>query len=91
MTSPHPPPEERYEAAYNSACERSHEDNGVDFTDLLECEVIAALREAEAAGEARGFERAARYLERQPPFGDGAWAARHVRNCARAVKESSND
>lgn len=54
MTTPHPTPEERYEAAERRATIlRIDNANGTPFSHLLRKEVIAAIREAEAAGEVK--------------------------------------
>jgi hypothetical protein len=70
MTTPHPTPEEgmtpeeRYEAAVNVAtknwldhcqlCEHENQQNVESLLHMLQIESVAAIREAEAAGEARG-------------------------------------
>jgi hypothetical protein len=71
MTTPHPTPEERYEAA----AAHSHELYWNDEASIPEAKRIAftkAIREAEAAGEARGraMERAER--ERSIPWAEAS-------------------
>ena len=52
-TNPHPTPEERYEAALSSAVQKSLASKD-DIMPSIKAAMIAAIREAEAAGEARG-------------------------------------
>ena len=52
-TNPHPTPEERYEAALSSAVQKSLASKD-DIMPSTKAAMIAAIREAEAAGEARG-------------------------------------
>ena len=62
MTTPHPTPEERYEAAVKDLKQVVENEYGteIDFgvmiegQDLFKIAMTAAIREAEAAGEARG-------------------------------------
>lgn len=62
MTTPHPTPEERYEAAVKDLKQVIEDEYGteIDFgvmiegQDLFKIAMIAAIREAEAAAEARG-------------------------------------
>lgn len=57
-TTPHPTPEERYEAAHEKAAlehfdRKERRDVPSVFIDRIRPEMIAAIREAEAAGEAK--------------------------------------
>ena len=56
MTTLHPTPEERYEAAKRRAFDRLYNEGGPEAViyPFLKEEMITAIREAEAAGEARG-------------------------------------
>ena len=57
MTTPHPTPEERYEAACDDAARAFFNQDNVtplDESHFHRAAMIAAIREAEAAGEARG-------------------------------------
>ena len=54
MTTPHPTPEERYEAAGRRAESRFKGGGSAAYMLDVRNEMIAAIREAEAAGEARG-------------------------------------
>ena len=49
-----------------------------DYINALEAE-NASLREQVEKAREDALEEAAAYLARVPSFGDGAWAARHVR------------
>lgn len=53
MTTPHPTPEERYEAIENKA-RNLYVTTHLGYVEAVQTATIAAIREAEAAGEARG-------------------------------------
>lgn len=54
MTTPHPTPEERYEAAGRRSESRFKGGGSAAYMLDVRNEIITAIREAEAAGEARG-------------------------------------
>ena len=54
MTTPHPTPEERYEAARKRLTSARPETAMTLHSDSVSAVITAAIREAEAAGEARG-------------------------------------
>jgi hypothetical protein len=54
MTTPHPTPEERYEAACRRSESRFKGGGSAAYMLDVRNEIITAIREAEAAGEARG-------------------------------------